>query len=579
MGLTARPSDRWIPWAVAVVAATSVYAVAVAVTGGFKFSLGTLRFSSHSWERPAALALIGAAALTMRARGAIARYVGSLATAVESMTFCRMAAVAAGIWTLAVGIGFGTFASGGADSYGYVGQARLLAHGRLTDAIPVSADFAWPNVDYTFTPLGFTKGTRPGVIAPIYPPGFPLLLAPFSALSEHALYIVVPLFGVLLIWMTYRVGALCGDPLAGGVAALLLAVSPTFLYQVVQPMSDVPCAACWMTALVLASRGSTRSAIASGAVSSLAILIRPNLAPLAAIVLALTVASRASGRMRRAGYFIASIAPGLAVLGWIQDVRYGSPLASGYGRASEMFSLSNVSPNLARYPRWITESHTPFIWVSLAAPFWIVRRAAHRPLAWASVLFAAAVWFAYLPYVFFQPNEWFYTRFLLPAIAVMLVFSSAVALSLLRLLSPLRRVPLSAVMVIGVAAACVMYAERQGAFDIHSQEQKYPRAGEYVRTRGPANAIVLAAQHSGSIRYYANRPTLRWDLLSPTRLDQALATFRAQGFEPVLVVDVGEYESFRNRFAASHQHAVEQLTPLAVLGDARVFGFGDGSSR
>ena len=182
MGLTARPRDRWIPWAVAVVAATSVYAVAVAMTGGFKFSLGTLRFSSHSWARPAAIALIGAVALTMRARGAIAGYVGRIAAALESTTFCRTAVVAAGIWTLAVGIAFGTFASGGADSYGYVGQARLLAHGRLTDTIPVSADFTWPNVDYTFTPLGFTKGTRPGVIAPIYPPGFPLLLAPFSAL-------------------------------------------------------------------------------------------------------------------------------------------------------------------------------------------------------------------------------------------------------------------------------------------------------------------------------------------------------------------------------------------------------------
>ena len=136
MGLTARPRDRWIPWAVAVVAATSVYAVAVAMTGGFKFSLGTLRFSSHSWARPAAIALIGAVALTMRARGAIAGYVGRIAAAVESTTFCRTAVVAAGIWTLAVGIAFGTFASGGADSYGYVGQARLLAHGRLTDTIP-----------------------------------------------------------------------------------------------------------------------------------------------------------------------------------------------------------------------------------------------------------------------------------------------------------------------------------------------------------------------------------------------------------------------------------------------------------
>ena len=82
-----------------------------------------------------------------------------------------------------------------------------------------------------------------------------------------------------------------------------------------------------------------------------------------------------------------------------------------------------------------------------------------------------------------------------------------------------------------------------------------------------------AQQHSGSIRYYASRPTLRWDLLSPTRLDQVLATFRAQGYEPVLVVDGGEYEQFREKFDATGQRAVRQLTLLAVMGDARVFGF------
>jgi hypothetical protein len=124
-----------------------------------------------------------------------------------------------------------------------------------------------------------------------------------------------------------------------------------------------------------------------------------------------------------------------------------------------------------------------------------------------------------------------------------------------------------------VAAGSLHYAHRNGVFDVRNQERKYPLAGEFVRTHGPANAFVLAAQHSGSIRYYANRPTLRWDLLSPARLDEALATFRAEGYEPLLVVDAGEYEEFRQRFAATGQQAVHQLTPLAVLGDARVFAF------
>ena len=565
--------ERWIQWGIALVGAITVYAIALALTGGFKISIAGVRFSSHSWGRPAALAAIGAIALVIAARAQIVAASRSLAVGLESPFACLSAVGAAAIWTVAIGISCGTFANGGADSYGYVGQARLLAQGRLTDTIPVRPQYQWPNVDYTLTPLGFTKGRHAGEIAPIYPPGLPLILAPFSALSERAIYIVVPMFGVLLIWLTYRLGVLSGDGLAGALAALLLAVSPTFLYQLVQPMSDVPCAACWVAALVAAARGSRSAAVASGVLSSIAILIRPNLAPLALIVGALAVSAHSSARGRRTAYFVASILPGLVLLGWIQMVRYGSPFASGYGTASDVFALQYVAPNLARYPRWMTESHTPFIWLALGAPFWIARRASHPRLAWAALLMAIAVWLAYLPYMFFQSNEWFYTRFLLPAIPIMLFFASACALAGLRSLPAVWRFPAAVVVTIAVGAASLWYADRHGAFDIRNQERKYPLAAEYVRTRGPANAFVLASQHSGSIRYYAGRPILRWDLLSPTRLDQALATFRAQGYEPILVLDTGEYDVFRERFSATGQRAVHQLTPLAVVGDTRVFAF------
>jgi hypothetical protein len=556
-----------------LVAATTVYAIAVALTGGFRIRIAGFRLSSQSWERPAVIATLGAIALTVAARLRMAAMLRALGGALESLSFCRSVVAAAAIWTLAIGIAFGTFASGGADSYGYVAQARLLAQGKLTDTIPVSRDYEWPDVDYTLTPLGFTRGQKAGVIAPIYPPGLPLLLAPFSTLSEHAVYVVVPIFGALLIWLTYRLGAVSGDGAAGSVAALLLAVSPTFLYQLVQPMSDVPCAACWLAALLVASRGSAAGAILSGMLVSLAILIRPNLAPLAVIVAVLSIASNTSGGARRAMFFVAAAMPGVVLLGWIQDVRYGSPFASGYGTPSDVFAIEYVLPNLARYPRWITESHTPFIWLWLGAPFWIVRRAKDRRLAWAALGVSIAVWFAYLPYIFFQSHEWFYTRFLLPAIPIMLFFAAACALAGLRALPVIWRAPVAAAFAIAVGAASLSYAERHGAFDVRNQERKYPLAGEYVRKKGPANAFVLAAQHSGSIRYYAGRPTLRWDLLSPTRLDQALAIFRAQGYEPILVVDVGEYDAFRARFEATGQQAVHQLTPLAVLGDARVFAF------
>ena len=570
---TPRRRDRWIPWGIALVGATAIYAVGVALTGGFKVAVAGLRFSSHSWERPALLAAIGAIALVVATRARIAAISRNLAVDLESEAASRLIVVAATLLALAIGIGFGTFANGGADSYGYVGQARLLAQGQLTDTIPVSGDYHWPNVDYTLTPLGFTKGPRAGVISPMYPPGLPLLLAPVSLLSETAIYLIVPLFGALLVWLTYHFGVLSGDGFAGAVAALFVALSPTFVYQVVQPMSDVPGAAVWLAAVIAASRGSRAGAVVSGVLSAVAILIRPNLAPLAAIVAALSIASNTSDRLRRAMYFIVAIAPGIIVLGWIQHIRYGSPFASGYGTASDVFAFEYVVPNLARYPRWMTLSHTPFIWLSLGAPFWIVRRAKNPRLAWAGLLLSVAVWIAYLPYMFFQPHEWFYTRFLLPAIPLMLFFAAACAMEGLRALPAMWRFPVAAILVVVIGASSLAYAERHRAFELRNQERKYPLAGEYVRTRGPANAFVLAAQHSGSIRYYAHRPILRWDLLSPTRLDQALATFRAQGYEPILVVDAGEYEAFRERFEVTGQRAVDGLIPLAVVGDTRIFAF------
>ncbi|MDP9322393.1 MAG: glycosyltransferase family 39 protein [Acidobacteriota bacterium] len=572
-GRTTTARDRRVPWVLAAVVIATLYAVTIAVTGGFNFQIAGMRVRSRSWVRPALLALAGVAVLVLLIRDRLPAISARVSRVLESSGFATWLAAAAVAWALAAGVWFGTFASGGADSYGYVGQARLLAHGHLTDTIPLSDAYRWPDVEFTLTPLGFTAGRATGVIAPKYPPGLPLLLAPFAAFSERAIYLVVPVFGALLVWTTYRLGAALGDPPAGAMAAALLSASPTFLYQVVQPMSDVPAAACWLGALLLAASGTSSAAAGSGVICSLAILIRPNLAPLAGLIAIAAIFSGPAFRLRRAFLFAAALGPGLVTLGWIQNVRYGSPLASGYGTLSDGFSMRHLLPNLARYPRWLTETHTWFIWLSVAAPLWIVRRAQKPLLAWLAVALAAATWTVYLPYIYFQPNEWFYTRFLLAAIAVMLVFATAVALWPLRRLPVAWRAPATLLLIGGLFVMLVHAAQTHGAFDIRNQEQKYPLAGAFVRDRLPAAAFVLAGQHSGSIRYYANRPTLRWDLLSPVRLDEVLATFRAQGYEPFLVVDAGEYEDFREKFARTDQRAIHQLTPLAVLGDARVFGF------
>ena len=197
-----------------------------------------------------------------------------------------------------------------------------------------------------------------------------------------------------------------------------------------------------------------------------------------------------------------------------------------------------------------------------------------RPLiAWTAVLLGVAVWGAYLPYVYFQPQEWFYTRFLLPAIAIMLLFAALISLSVLRRLPPALRAPVAVMLLCALLATFVQSARSRNVFELHRQERKYPDAGTYAREHLPDRAFILAAQHSGSLRYYANRPTLRWDLLAAAHLDQAIASLRAEGYEPFAVLDDGEDLEFRRKFGSAGQRAAAHLRPLTVLGVVRVYGF------
>ena len=80
-------------------------------------------------------------------------------------------------------------------------------------------------------------------------------------------------------------------------------------------------------------------------------------------------------------------------------------------------------------------------------------------------------------------------------------------------------------------------------------------------------------QHSGSVRHYASRPILRWDMLDPGALDQAVEALRARGYTPVLVADDWEEVDFRKRFGERGQQAAGRLRRLESFGAARVFAF------
>ena len=68
-------------------------------------------------------------------------------------------------------------------------------------------------------------------------------------------------------------------------------------------------------------------------------------------------------------------------------------------------------------------------------------------------------------------------------------------------------------------------------------------------------------QHSGSLRYYAGRLTLRYDQLDPDWLDRGVDWLRARGIASYALLDEWEVPEFRRRFPG--QAVIRQLeTPL-----------------
>src|SRR5438045_3117084 len=106
----------------------------------------------------------------------------------------------------------------------------------------------------------------------------------------------------LLAWLTFALGVrIFTAPWIALGGALLVATSPTFLYQLMNPMTDVPVTAAWTAALLLAVADWP---LAAGLATSVALLIRPNLAAVAVVLGAWVLMAR-----RRPWRFAAGVAP------------------------------------------------------------------------------------------------------------------------------------------------------------------------------------------------------------------------------------------------------------------------------
>jgi hypothetical protein len=449
-------------------------------------------------------------------------------------------AVAVALALAAFGVVRGTWAVGGSDSSCYALMAQAFAHGRLQPATALAVEAPWPNAAITFAPGGFIPSAiRPGAAAPICAPGMSVLMAPLAALfGQDAIFWLTPIAAFALVLSAYGFARFLAGGMAGAAAAILTATSPIVLYQTVQPMNDILTAVLWLLALGLGGH----EAIA-GVLVGLAILVRPNLAPLAVVVAAVPFIHHRLREMQIRGLLmmIAGAVPGVLILLWLNHSLYGRVLGSGYGSVSNLFALANVDTNLTNYSRAIFETQSVVPLLALAAPFVFgdkKRAASMLLLAFAAVVIAI--------YLFYSPfPEWWYLRFLIPAIVVLLTLASAVSVHLLSKASMGGLIPIAAVVlgIVGTRAA----GERQ-AFELQRMEGRYRQAAELVRDRLPANAVLITEWQSGGIRFHAGREVVLWESLDPAWLDRALTWLRSKELRPYFLLERREEPEFRARF-------------------------------
>ena len=562
----------------ALIAALLALAALVALTGGFEIAIGSLTLKSHSTWRVLAIALIpiGIRLWQVRraARPALSEPIGSARSASDGRVEgspLRIALLT--LIFLSIGYWFKYLLTtiGGADSYGYVSAARLLASGRLIETAPI---VEWLSSSHRFalaSPLGWASAAGGGM-SPTYPLGLPALMAMVMTIGgSSAVYYVSPAMSLLTLWLVFRLARRWGNEPMALLATALVAWNPVFLTYAKQPMSDAAATAWLMLAFYLAvddrnAPSDLRRSALAGVAAGAAFLTRPAL--IVAVAFIPLLAMRGATPFKRMLIAGSGIAVAAMVRLAIQAHVFGNAFTTGYGSTEILFSWAALPENADIYARQSWRALGGLWLVAAGAGAWAMR----GPRTIMILALAAAVT---LPYLFYIPfDHWETLRFLLPGLVPLTILVAAGVTTLAGAI----RVPAATatlvkatapggIAIILFAGAFAVRSERlmreSSVWDIQNLEARYPLVGQWFQVNTPPNSVALASQHSGSLRWYGERQTLRWDLLEPDELIPTVRELEAHGAVVYAALEGTEQPAFDAKFS-------KELAQLSVDAMGRV---------
>lgn len=515
--------------------AASIAVTVIIATAGLDFHFAGVTARAHSWVRM----LAGVIALFLvRQRFGIESYDAWLMRITMLTAICG----SIGAW-----FRFLLTTIGGADSYGYVSASHLIARGHLIDRAPIADWLTASNRLAIASPLGWAPSPDGAGIVPTYPIGVSTLMALFSLVGgSHAVFFVSPAAAMFTLFLVYRLARKWFDAETGLLAAAVVAWNPLFIAYAKQPMSDIAATMWIMLALLLATRISSLSALAAGLAAGAAVITRPALLVGAAMIPLAAYRGDEGQRVRRMLIAGAGLAIGVVIQMVIQQHLFGSPFSTGYGSSAALFSLSHFTTNLKIFfVRYGHQVVGPWFLPGLVVGLFAARP---EPRSKPAMIFVGVL----LPYLFYLPfDHWETLRFLLPGIVPLTL---VVADGLMHMARITRRPRVATAMIFLMLLTIAGWSEavlRHGsAWEIASLEARYPLAGDWVNVDTPPNSVVLANQHSGSLRWYGKRQTLRWDFIDPQQLTTTVRELQSHGATVYVALEGDEEKMFQARFGS-----------------------------
>ena len=491
------------------------------------------------------------------------------------MSYCQgmrylsaLVAIVIAVGVVRFGLTYRTGVASGVDSYGYVSAVDLWRNGNLHISQPFARQLPWPEANAKAAPLGYRPAARDeaGEIVPVYSAGLPLIMAAFKQIGGYrAVFWVVPIFAGLFVLASWGIGRHIGGELVGLGAAVLTAFSPVMLFMSLWPMTDVPVASAWALATWAVLGSSRARVITGGLLAGLALLIRPNLVFVgAAMGLWVLLRDLRRGKLHPLPdtiTFALAAAPGLLAVLAINHALFGSPFVSGYGTLGSVLHAANFVPNVQRYTSWFIESQTPVALlglIPLALPLQLPFLWRDRTRAMDVMLLTLMAVGTLACFLFFMPlDEWWYLRFLMPMWPG--VFTGCAWLLLGG--RPWWRIAIGVVVIGLMAQAGVRYAEQRRITDALEGERRFVRAAQLTRDRTEPNSVIFAMEHAGSVRFYGERMSMRFDLFFkyPEWREPAVRFLSDHGAHPYLLLDEWEIAQWTQKFGPPNMKVVFEL--------------------